>query len=167
MKMILTVMIIFLSCGINASVNQDLIQLRRLYYHVAEQHEDLEQLSEFINHKPSVKTSILEAYKGMYYMIKADVVWNPYQKLSYFNQGKVLLEQSIQKDPTEIELKFLRFCIQTNIPSFLHYNHCLTVDKTDLIQHYSSVKDPDLKSRMKTYMINCKYISATEKLMVK
>lgn len=164
------VFILFTACflmGFKTSGHHDLIKLRGMYYHVAEKHEDIELLNEFINNKPLVKASLLEAYKGMYYMIKADVTWNPYHKLNYFNQGKTLLEQSIQNDPTESELKFLRFCIQTNIPAFLHYNHQITDDKNDLIRQYPMIKDLDLKNRIKTYFINCKYIPLTEKQILK
>ena len=39
----------------------------------------------------------------------------------YFNKGKALLESSIQNNSSSIELRFLRYSIQVNLPRILLY----------------------------------------------
>ena len=58
----------------------------------------------------------------------AEVVSNPYTKLSYFNDGKKLIDQAIKMDPKNAELRYLRFMIQQNTPDFLNYSDDINAD---------------------------------------
>ncbi len=106
---------------------------------------------------------MLSGYQGMAYMIRANYSWNPYNKLSFFFKGRDLLDGAIEKDPTNIELRWLRFCVQTNAPSFLAYSGKTKEDKAIVLYGYSLLKDGDLKERIKKYMNDPKYCTPQER----
>ncbi len=76
----------------------------------------------------TIKSTINRAYLGAAKALMAEVVSNPFTKLSYFNDGKKLIDQAIKIDPKNAELRCLRFMIQQNTPDFLNYSDDIKVD---------------------------------------
>jgi len=98
-----------------------------------------------------IERNTLLGYKAATQMIMAKFYFNPWKKLHTFNNGKAQLETAIQNEPNNIELIFLRYMIQKNSPSFLHYNLKLAADKKNLLLSINNLKDQDLKSRISNY----------------
>jgi len=69
-----------------------------------------------------------KGYLGAALMLSARYGINPFRKHRDFSEGKVLLEEAIAKDHGNAELRFLRFCIQSNAPRFLGYRDDLAGD---------------------------------------
>lgn len=145
----------------------DLLRVRNLYYKATENRSDAEAFSSFLTGSPGINKSLLDGYKGMSYMIRANHSWNPYNKLSFFNKGKDLLDGSIQNAPQELELRFLRFCVQTNAPGFLGYSGKITEDKALILSLYGTCSDADLKNRIKNYLASSSYCTAADKERLK
>ncbi|MDC1211994.1 hypothetical protein N8Z73_00795 [bacterium] len=76
----------------------------------------------------TIKSTTNRAYLGAAKALMAEVVSNPYTKLSYFNDGKKLIDQAIKMDPKNAELRYLRFMIQQNTPDFLNYSDDINAD---------------------------------------
>jgi hypothetical protein len=76
----------------------------------------------------TVNSATNRAYLGAAKALMAEVVSNPYSKLSYFNDGKELIDEAINMDPKNAELRYLRFMIQQNTPDFLNYSDDINVD---------------------------------------
>ena len=100
-------------------------------------------------------------------MLQAKHTFNPYKKLAYFNTGKTWLEGAVKKDPENIEIRFMRFCIQTNTPFFLGYNNETIADKNMILKHFGKIQDQDLKHKIREYMVVSDYCSANEKALLK
>lgn len=143
--------------------NTNIVKLRDLYYKAASNKSEADNFYDFLKDNPGINTNVFNAYTGMSYMIKANYSWNPYNKLSFFNKGKDKLEDAIANDSYNAELRFLRFCIQTNAPGFLAYSGKIKEDKAMLMVSYPLIKDEDLKKRIKEYMLDCKYCSTEDK----
>ena len=84
-------------------------------------------------------------------MMMANYVFNPFSKLSYFNKGKKMLHRAIMADAQNIELRFIRFGVQTNVPSFLGYNNYVEKDKAYLKQSLPFISDQNLKNMIVNY----------------
>ena len=167
MKNILKIIIvIFLPLFLNAK-DEDLIKIRQLYYKASANRADAETFFKVMHATSNIDPSLTNGFKGMSYMIKANFDFNPYYKLSYFVKGKGLLDGAIDGDPKNVELRFLRFCVQTNAPGFLGYSGKIAVDKKVILDNYKTISDLDLKSRIKGYMLNSKSCSKEEKLIFK
>ena len=95
---------------------------------------------------------LLLGYKGGATMLMATHVVNPFSKFSYFKKGRIALEKAIQADKNNVELRFLRYTVQTNIPSFLGYSSHLEKDRVFLRESVNWVKDNDLKKIITSYL---------------
>lgn len=114
-----------------------------------------EQAAELLLQQPvsnDIERNILMGYKAATQMITAKYYFNPWKKLHVFNVGKGQMETAIQNEPNNIELIFLRYMIQKNSPSFLHYNNTIASDKKILLLSINNIKDQDLKSRISNYL---------------
>jgi hypothetical protein len=91
-------------------------------------------------------------YKGGATMLMAKHVINPISKFSYFKKGRNMLENAIKADNSNVELRFLRYTIQNNVPSFLGYNGQLAKDELFLKQSVGNVRDAELKKIITYYL---------------
>lgn len=146
---------------------EDIIKVRNLYYRATVNKETSDSFYTYLKTSPSIGISLLKGYMGMSYMIKANHSWNPYNKLSFFNKGKEYLNGAIEKDLENVELRFLRFCVQTNAPVFLAYSNDIYGDKVVILNGYHLIHDEDLKIRIRNYMKNSKICTQQEKAIFK
>lgn len=111
-------------------------------------------------HEPEIK-----GYQAMYMFMMAQHSSDLFSKWSYFHKGKKLLEEVISQNPDNIELKFLRFMIQTNIPAILGYNTDIHTDKKELMYALTNKKiiDTDLEQRIKQLLKKNSYLTEKEK----
>ena len=98
-------------------------------------------------------TDIIEqGYVAATIITRAKFVFNPYKKYAFFEQGKLKLEALLAKYPDDIELRYIRYMIQTNIPSFLGYKSAIKSDRVFLTAQVNTLKDQDLKTRITAYL---------------
>ncbi|WP_162796231.1 hypothetical protein [Pedobacter namyangjuensis] len=128
-----------------------LIELRNLYEQAINNEKANLRLANLIHSDNNSATII--GYKGAGTMILANHVFSPISKLNKFNRGKKLLEQAVKQDPTNLELRYLRLTIQTNVPKFLGYSKEINTDKTILINGLEQLSDKDLKNRIVDYLL--------------
>lgn len=96
---------------------------------------------------------LLFGYRGGATMLMAKHAFNPFSKLSYFKKGKLMLESAINADQTNVELRFLRYTIQTNVPGFLNYNSDKNLDRTFISQSLPKLKDQELKKIISEFLL--------------
>jgi len=73
------------------------------------------------------------AYLGSSQAVWANHVFSPISKLSTFKEGTKNIELAIEKEPYNVELRFIRLSIQKNTSSFLRYKSNIKED-TDFIK---------------------------------
>ena len=143
----------FLFHGLSFSAKSTEIEDVRVLFHKAESSQkvciELIELLEPYNDK---NNALFLGYRGSANMLMAKHLINPFSKLSYFKKGKLLLEKAIQFDQKNIELRFLRYTIQTNVPSFLNYSDNKENDRAFLLQSLNSLNDLKLKNIISTYL---------------
>nr|WP_321407359.1 hypothetical protein [uncultured Carboxylicivirga sp.] len=98
----------------------------RLAYHNIDSDD---KLNKFISILDTCELNIKDAYLASAYMQKAQYVVSPYRKLQFFNKGKKLLENYIEKYPNCIDGRYVRYLVQTNAPFFLGYSSNKAEDK--------------------------------------
>jgi hypothetical protein len=140
----------------------DVATLRKLYYEAAENKAAVKKLSASLVKVSDHSEAILIGYKGAAEMMEAKYAFNPVTKLSKFNRGKNYLEKAIRKDTKDVELRFIRFSIQTNLPSFLGYNDHIKTDKNLLFNAVPSLTDKQLKNNIIDYLIISKQCNQEE-----
>lgn len=112
-------------------------QVRQMYFGGWEGLCGATRLTELLSEINSDKNPVLMAYRGAAISTTANCKKMPYAKWNTFNEGKALIEKAVAYAPNDIEVRFLRFTIQSNIPGFLNYNH-LVEDKRFIINTIKS-----------------------------
>ena len=108
--------------------------------------------------------AILRGYKAMASIMMCKHIKNPFNKISYFSEGKTELDKAIASDPKNPELIFLRFATQCNTPKFLGYNNQITSDKIFLLEYLinkNSFGDLYLRNKILNFMLQYKYLNTS------
>ena len=87
---------------------------------------------------------------GEFFMAKH--AFNPFKKMSYFNEGKRLLEFAVKSEPRNLEIRLMRLITQEKAPHFLGYTDNISEDRNFLIKEYHNTNDLELKNYIKNYL---------------
>ncbi len=139
------VWLLLLSFGAFAIQTLDIHQIRILYRSAAEFKQDASQLNKLLLQVDSSALPVLVCYKGANEMIQAKYAINPITKLARFNRGKDLIQKAFSRDSLSLEMHFIRYTIQSNLPAFLNYRDELSKDKHFLLDNTKASKDPELQ----------------------
>ena len=138
-------------------------EVRWLYQKAATEEASCKKLLTLLKPFNESNNTLLAGYKACATMIMANYIFNPFSKLSFFLKGKKLLEKVILKDKENVELRFLRFTVQTNAPPFLSYHHATKDDKLFLIKSVASITDIHLKQIIISFLTNSDQLTVGEK----
>lgn len=137
--------------------------VRMLYIKSSTDERSCEKLIALLQTYDENNNSLLAGYKACATMMRANFKINPFVKLFNFSAGKNLLENCIEADPENIELRFLRLAVQNNVPEFLNYRNSIPDDKQLLLNSISTITDLQLKSIITTFLKNCNLLTQSEK----
>lgn len=164
----LTFIFLFFSAAHSfAGFNQktDIAELRKQMLRAIKSPETTDSL--YNNLKTIIKKPpLVIAYFGALEALKAKNSWNPYNKIKYLNLSSKTVDQAVNASPNDMEIRFIRFSIQTNLPHFLGLNKDLPADKTQIIQqlkqkHYGSADKVFVQNIIK-FMIASKQCTPPE-----
>lgn len=102
--------------------------------------------------KPSQNSAVHLAYLGGFQTIWANHVLNPIDKLKTFKQGKKNIEQAINKEPGNVEIRFIRLSIQKHAPIFLGYHNNIQEDRDFIIKHRNDAGSEVLQKNMEALL---------------
>lgn len=121
----------------------------------------------FYNKLKDVKdtdNAVLVGYKSVSIILKAKFVKGVKNKKRFFKQGVLLLEKQIERQPENIELRFIRLSIQENSPKRLKYKKKISVDKSFIKQNLKFVKSKKDLVYFKTFITQLKSFTKEEKI---
>jgi hypothetical protein len=157
------VLFIFLLAAIQANGQHQLLPQARQWFKDAT--SDIYSCNKLVDlNQPN---TVLVGYKACGTMMLANHGYNPFVKLSYFKEGKNALEDCISKDPENIELRYLRFAIQSNAPTFLNYTSSIEKDKVLLLSSLANLKDVQLKQMIVSILLSSEHVTVAEKQYLK
>lgn len=160
MKLLLFLGFLFMKPVLHADTG--LVKIRSLYSRAAFNKDTSEMLSSLLSNVDTLSAPVLICYKGASEMIKAKYLFNPFNKMGAFNKGKILIELAVKHDPSNIEVRFVRFGIQANLPAYLKYSNNIAEDKKLIIGNINTVTDIDLKNKIINYLSNPKFCTEEE-----
>ena len=151
MRIVIILCLIAFQLKINA---QDLQSLRQTYLDSFKKEQVCDSVKIILENKKEL-SNIENAYLGVFHMMKCRFTLNPISKISLFSLGRDLLEQSIKNDPKNLEIRFLRYSIQKNIPKILLYSQHISTDEKFIFDKIALSKDKELNdyitSTIKTF----------------
>ena len=143
--------------------SQDATEIRKLYVEGVKDEQKCKQLYDKLFSKNDISDPLILGYKGAVSMIMAKYTSSPMSKLNYFSAGKELVEKAVKLAPENTELRFTRFTLQENLPSFLMYSSNLDEDKKHILKHINSIEKIHLKQAIVTFLLKSKNCSTAEK----
>lgn len=160
MKMIATA---FCVCISLCCVAQEVLQeVRNLYSAAGRVQDSATKMFKLLRPVDSHSSPILQCYKGAVIMVGAKYSINPFRKFSAFSNGKKQVEKAIQRDSNNVEMHYIRFTLQTNLPSFLGYHDNINNDKEYIISQYRFIQDATLRSIIAAYFRVCSYCTGND-----
>jgi hypothetical protein len=163
--------ILIACCWLSSIASPDIAQVRALFLDAYVNESSARKLAEVLN-DCSKQDPVFTGYRGMSQVMMCNYVHNPFSKLSFFLNGRNLIEQALAQDPGNVELRFLRFTVQSNVPSILNYSNKLTEDKSILLGYImnggnSGGKTAELRSMITAYFMQTSCCSEEEKQLIR
>jgi len=96
---------------------------------------------------------LMLAYYGAAKTAKANYVSGPFDKYNTAKAGLGKLNASVTKSPTNIEIRFIRYSVELNIPAIMPFTNHTKLDKKFIVNHLDTehVFYPEIKSFMLKY----------------
>lgn len=163
----LLIILLFLFAGIISIAQSDDIEyVRFLYFEDWIGECGAENLMNYFDAIDIEDNALLMSYKGAALATTANCKFFPWQKLNIFNKGKDYIEMAVQFEPQNLEIRFVRFTIQSNIPAILNYDN-LEEDKDFILKKLnlqtSLVLNKKMVNRIYYYLKNSDELSSKEK----
>lgn len=124
---------------IDSVANRSSIDRLRKAFHESVLHP--EELSVFLEVVESIQlpTPIERAYIGAAEALRARETWNPISKITHLNRFRALLAEAINEDAQNLEIRFLRYSIEFNIPKFLRSDIIMAEDKSVIMNEIMNI----------------------------
>ncbi|HEY1045880.1 MAG TPA: hypothetical protein VGF79_05535 [Bacteroidia bacterium] len=136
----------------------DVANYRKLYLESVEKPASAETL---LSSTQSATEAIGKAYCGAAWALKAKHGNNPIKKLEHLKTGLTKLNDAVVSDAINVEIRFLRFSVEENIPSLVSFTSHIDDDKKMIIG--ALLPSHPFYSTIKSYMLKSKKLNASEK----
>ena len=114
------------------------------------------------------KSPEAKAYYAAMLFMKAKYVKFPLSKYNNFKKGKSTLDKLIHENKLNVELRYLRFVFQNQLPAFLNYNANMEEDFLQIVKGIEkSDLTQDFKHKIVENMLLVKGISANQTAQLK
>ena len=118
----------------NAQTN-NLVQIRKSYIESDKSEENINKLISKCEEYKSKKNTIIYTYRTVADLMLIKYKYNPLYKLKLFTEYSRKLDLIVLNNFKNIEIRFLRYCIQKQTPRFLGYNDNQELDYQFIIQN--------------------------------
>lgn len=132
---------------------QILDELRSKYLTAASEKTVCENLINELREIPE-KHPVELAYLGALETIWAKHVFSPFSKLETFKKGTRKIEQAVQQDSVNIEIRYLRLSIQKSVPGILGYSDDIEKDTAFMRNHFGEISSVALRNKVQEILEN-------------
>ena len=117
---------------------------------------DKEQIESFYRKMSAFSSNepVFIAYQGVSEALMAKVRWDPFRKLAHLSDAREMLNNAIEKDNTNLEIRFLRFSLEYYVPSLLRINETLVEDKQVIMANLKLLDNFQFEDDMVQYILN-------------
>ncbi len=166
MKLIRVFLILFF-VNISISNAHSIDEIRKTFQLAIDNSSITEKLSSDLK-KISKPDALTQAYIASLEALKAKHAWNPFSKHEYMKSFGKMMNDAVNKMPENIEIRYLRYNIEYNVPSYLGYSPNLEEDRKHIIDLFLKKKftsgNKKLITEVYTFMVQSKSVNADEKL---
>ncbi len=134
---------------------------------------DESKIEDFYNLSQEVDTSsaLGRSYKAVGYIMKAKNEWNPIEQLILLSKYQRGINQAIESEPDNVEIRFLRFSVAHYLPDVFGLKKNMKEDKEVMMSNLdgfdlSSVND-DFDSYILWFLDDCGFYTPDELELIK
>lgn len=149
--------------------------IRKLFYEAVESEEKLNELENFFyknfTEKALIYHPVLLAYTGAIDALKAKHAFNPFTKFSKVISSLNTLERAVNREPNDLEIRFIRFSILHNLPGFFGYGKERSEDISVIVAQLAKKDyvryDPKHQKNVIEFMLDSKRLNASQSVQLK
>lgn len=147
------------------NTSQDLQKARTCFSKLSSGESQTQELKQLSIASNELSKSLKTAYYAAGEMGSAQYKLSPLAKINCFNTGKKILEAAVISDPSNLEIRFIRYAIQLKCPAFLGYTKNLNEDKTMLLNGLASIRsnDKELYAYISSFLLQFGNLNAEER----
>ena len=116
-----------------ASKVSDINHLRKEFNLALEDGKKANYLFDQLSKLKPANNTLQFAYLGATEALLAKHSFNPFSKMSLVNSSIAKLNKAVELNPKNIEIRYMRFSVEANMPVFLGYNKHINEDKNVLL----------------------------------
>lgn len=148
----------------------DLTTLRHLYAEAVKEEAAQNRLRAMLRDYRGGDAAVL-GYRAVAEAVQARYEWSPLAKLRAVRRAQAAFDQAVAADPQNVEVRFLRFTVETNVPRYLGMSPHLEEDRTHIIRgarHYPALGLDSFSLRLiRDFMLAHGHCSAEEARMLR
>lgn len=129
----------------------NLTEIRNLYSNVTDSKAKQQDFIEYIE-KSDTKKPVFQAYKGASLILQSKNTTDKKDKKQLFVKGAGLIDEAVNKESENIEIRLIRLSIQENLPKALKYNSNIEEDVDFIQKSITTTKDSELKLYVEKYI---------------
>jgi len=136
--------LIFFFISANFVFAQNIKDVRSMYFKSIDNISKCNSLKVLLNSIEN-KDNTINAYVGSNTLLYCKFTDDVFEKFSYFEEGKKMIEEAIKMDPNNLEIRFLRYINQKNTPWILNYKNNIKEDYKFITSNLNLIHDEDFK----------------------
>ncbi len=149
-----------LALGINVG------EVRKLYPNSADSKTNAEAFLNKLEDVDHNSSAVLMCYKGAALAMQAKFAKTIKEKKAKIKAGAAIIEDAIEKDNKNIEMRMIRLSIQESLPKIVGYSKDISDDR-DFILNNISGTPPSLKDYILDFVMQSKSFTAAQKASLK
>jgi len=109
-------------------------EVRKLFYNAINSSENTNKLYNILVKENTANNALLKGYYGATIGLKAKHASNPISKMSLLSEALKIIDEAINDDKSNIELRHLRFAIEGKTPAILGFRKHIVDDKNVIVK---------------------------------
>lgn len=166
MKLIRVFLMLFIM-NIGITYAHTIDEIRKTFQLAINNSNITEKLSSDLK-KISKPDALTQAYIASLEALKAKHAWNPFTKHQYMKSFGDMMNNAVNRMPENMEIRYLRYNIQYNVPSYLGYSSNLEEDRKFIVNSFLkknfSTTNKKLITEVYTFMVSSNSVSPEEKI---
>ncbi|MEM7550251.1 MAG: hypothetical protein AAF363_11270 [Bacteroidota bacterium] len=153
MKVRILLFLLFFSCSLSKAQDYDLQMIRATFFNLT---FDSKNTPAFYDQLQTIEDPmpIIKAYLGATQALMVKHVWSPFGKWKYLRMSEKTLTEAVNNSPKNVEIRFIRFSVEKNIPHMFGFSEHLEGDKAYILDNIKRFDVSDLDEDYLDYIIN-------------
>ena len=113
--------------------------VRKAFHNAVLDREKIRAFHDYVFSLPQDDAKV-QAYQAAAEALSAQLEWSPLRKYQLVLNFSRIIDSAIERDPLDPEIRFLRQCVEFNIPRFLGLSNNLQKDKEIIMERLTEVQ---------------------------